>query len=216
MLENIPKRLLVLSPDDRMAVVAAQAAMRSLLDGGPTAHIGRLPPWGDSPPRLVWRVLKKCPDELADPKSKILDFVKDDELRESIELDISSAHSALANDELKAATVMAGAAIEALLLWALQDGRVFPKLMTFGAKPPLAISDLEKSAWGLDGYIKAAAHAGLLDDDTRKGLELAQNYRNLIHAGRAARLGATCNRGTAHSAVGALESLIVKLRGQLP
>jgi hypothetical protein len=51
----------------------------------------------------------------------------------------------------------------------------------------------------------------LLSPDTCKAALLAKDFRNLVHPGRAARLNQACNRGTAYSAVGALEHVIEDL-----
>jgi hypothetical protein len=217
LLDAIPSRLLsALATEDRTKLVVARGALSSQIEDSPASFpLSRITPYGHTALWIIGDVLGKCPDELPDQKFKVLEFIKDDDLRASIELDLSAAHSALANSEFKASTVMAGSAIEALLLWALKDDRIYGAGKLLGFTPyPSGAPDMDR--WMLDTYIKAADHAKLLDADTKKALELAQNYRNLIHAGRTERLGAKCNRGTAHSAVGALESLVVRLRGQLP
>jgi hypothetical protein len=43
---------------------------------------------------------------------------------------------------------------------------------------------------------------------TYAAAKLAQNFRNLIHPGRADRDNQVCDRGTAYSAIGALEHVI--------
>jgi hypothetical protein len=43
-----------------------------------------------------------------------------DDFRKNLRLDMSAANRALANSEWKAATVLAGSVVEALLLWAIQ------------------------------------------------------------------------------------------------
>jgi hypothetical protein len=48
-----------------------------------------------------------------------LQFIPDQDLRDSIRRDICAANQALHNGKWKAATVLAGAAIEALLHWKL-------------------------------------------------------------------------------------------------
>jgi hypothetical protein len=60
----------------------------------------------------------------------------------------------------------------------------------------------------LHQFIEVAADLGVLKPDTCSAARLAQNFRNLIHPGRAARLAQTCDRATAHSAVGALLHVI--------
>jgi hypothetical protein len=71
----------------------------------------------------LWSVLSKCPDEYP-PTAATADlaFIADQDLRDSIRRDMGAADRAFANAEWKAATVLAGSAIEALLLWAITTG----------------------------------------------------------------------------------------------
>jgi hypothetical protein len=70
---------------------------------------------------ILREALAKCPDQIPSPAMAEQAFITDDVLRDSIRLDISTATSSLQNGEWKAATVLAGAAAEALLLWAIKD-----------------------------------------------------------------------------------------------
>src|SRR5260370_25832561 len=116
--------------------------------------------------------LAKCRDQsLASATSK-LNFIPDPELRTNLLIDIGAIDRALANGEWKAATVLAGSAIEALLLWDLQNRRqaTFPAAVsalvakkTFQKQPP---SDLED--WVLHHYIEVAAHLEVIKPDTAK------------------------------------------------
>jgi len=47
----------------------------------------------------------------------------------------------------------------------------------------------------------------LISDDTAKLVRLAKDFRNLIHPGRAARLGQKCDRATALGALAAMEAV---------
>src|SRR5262249_48313275 len=83
----------------------------------------RPPGLSEHPVGVIRRVLDYCPDEpLASPSTK-LDFIAkaDPELAVVLLRDMGSVDRALANAEWKAATVLAGSVIEALLLWALQQ-----------------------------------------------------------------------------------------------
>ncbi len=48
----------------------------------------------------------------------------------------------------------------------------------------------------------------MIKEDTAIQARLAKDYRNLIHSGRAQRLGQICDRGTDLSAVAALERVV--------
>ena len=138
-------------------------------------------------------------------------FIADPELRDSIRQDIGAATRALNNNEWKAATVLAGVAIEALLHWRLQEpspgaAKVDGVVTALTGTRKLSFTDIDR--WDLDQFIEVAAHTDLFTEDTCSAARLAKNFRNLIHPGRAARLAQTCDRATAYSAIGALEHVI--------
>jgi len=140
-------------------------------------------------------------------------FVKDDELRDSLRRDVSAAIRALNNSEWKAATVLAGATIEALLHWKLQEPPITSASLDAAVKALVAANKSTKpnsdiDYWTLHHFVEIAAHLKVITDDTTTEVRLAQNFRNLIHPGRAARLNQTCDRGTAYSAIGALDHVI--------
>ena len=150
------------------------------------------------------------------PATTELSFITDAGLRQNIRLDISAANSDLAQGEWKGATVLAGSATEALLLWALQDhearnaGSLASATTTLVGTKMLAQNpgpDPEGPGWHLLQYVEVAAHLNLIEDDTAKLVRLAQEFRNLIHPGRAARLGQKCDRATALGALAAAEAV---------
>jgi hypothetical protein len=140
-------------------------------------------------------------------------FIKDAPLRENIRRDLGATERALHNAEWKAATVLTGATIEALLHWRLQEPSPGPTAVQAAAALLAGKGTISKphnniDRWELHQFIEVAGHLGLLKPDTCNAARLAQNFRNLIHPGRAARLAQTCDRGTAYSAVGALDHVI--------
>src|SRR5262249_7852685 len=71
---------------------------------------------------VIRRAFVKCPDEFPpSPETAELLFVTDPALRDNIRSDLGAVNRALNNAEWKAATVLAGATIEALLHWRLQE-----------------------------------------------------------------------------------------------
>src|ERR1700730_7171110 len=72
-----------------------------------------------SPVTVIRDALDQCDDESPAPGTSDLQFITDEKLRTNLRNDIGVVHRALANSEWKAATVLAGSAAEALLLWAL-------------------------------------------------------------------------------------------------
>lgn len=165
---------------------------------------------------VLYKVLSQCPDEFPSAHTTDLLFVTDVELRQSIRQDMGAVNRAVAHAEWKAATVLAGAAIEALLLWRLNvqpptdAAAAINKLLTNGTlkdKPP---SDLGK--WSLSQFVEVTSELKILSNKTVSAARLCNSYRNLIYPGRARRLGEKCNRGTALLAVAALEHVVSDLQ----
>ena len=127
---------------------------------------------------------------------------------------MGAINRAVAHAEWKAATVLAGAAIEALLLWRLaaqpptnaQINAAISSVVTNGNLRKQPDSDRER--WSLSEFVEVARELKIIKDKTVSAARLCNSYRNLIHPGRALRLGEQCNRGTALLAVAALELVV--------
>ncbi len=201
LVERVPDELVVLDAEDFATLRVCISAIRTQISqwnassNQPLVLIGGLPPL--SPVRLIRDVMVKCPDEGPAPGTAELIFLQHPELRESIRLDISAATRDLAQGEWKGATVLAGSALEALLLWALQE---------YGGRNPGAVAGAPET-WGLQQLIPVAAELKLITADTATQAMLAKNFRNLIHPGRTTRLGQRCDRATALTALAAVEAV---------
>lgn len=224
MIDAIPEELLQLGAQQNSEFIISIAVVRNGLrtwEGGDTSlQILSLIAFDDlNPVSLIRRVLSSCPDEMPAPGTVGLEFIEDRELRDNIRLDISAAFKGVADREWKSATVMAGTAVEALLLWALQEHTesvqrtdAVAVLIASGKLNSNPGSDLDR--WMLGPFVEVAFHCNLISADTTTQARLTQSFRNLIHPGRATRLGQTCDRGTALSAVAAIEHVSRDL-GQL-
>jgi hypothetical protein len=215
LIEQVPDELITLHGHEYTDLIASIAAIRSILQRWETDQRADLRPIPGlsslNPVVVVHHALARCPDQFPSPGTAELSFLQPHDLRDNLRLDISAANRALANSEWKATTVLAGSIVEALLLWALQQQS--PSKVTSTAsdlvgtslqqKPP---ADLER--WQLHEYIEVAAALRIIRSDTANQARLAKDFRNLIHPGRAARLGQTCDRGTALSAVAAIEHVV--------
>jgi hypothetical protein len=158
------------------------------------------------PVTVIRQALAKCHDQGPTSTTTELAFIpdKDAELRANLRTDMSAVDLALSNAEWKAATVLGGAVIEALLLWALRQ------------KPPAEIAAvapnlpkaLEDHRWKLSYYIDAAHSLKIITDSTASQARLAKDFRNLIHPGAELRLGQKCDRGTALSAAAGIEHVV--------
>ncbi len=215
LVQQIPSELLVLSPEQFAEYTVSVAGIRELLE--------RLKALGNygfswitglrhlSPVTIIRQALASCPDEFPAAGTAELSFISEKDLRESLRIDISAVNSALSNGEWKAATILAGSVIEALLLWVLQQHK---KSDVTSAVQKLVRSNIFKNPgtnlgkWGLHEFIEVAAELSAVETDTATLARLARNYRNLIHPGKAQRLGQVCDRGTALTAVAALEHVV--------
>jgi hypothetical protein len=166
-----------------------------------------------NPVAILRDLLAKCPDEFPEPSSSELNFITDIDLRDALRIDISAVHRGLSNSEWKAATVLAGSVIEALLLWALQ--KLSATKLALAASNVYSVKKVARrldpkdiTLWGLSDYIEMAAEIKIIDPDTANQIRVVKNFRNLIHPGKATRLGQACNRGTALAAAGGMELLI--------
>jgi hypothetical protein len=159
--------------------------------------------------RGIREALAKCPDESPAPATSELKFITDTDLRTNLRNDIGAVTRALSNGEWKAATVLAGSAAEALLLWALKQRP--PAEITSAITALRATGDLTTKPdpnldrWNLHEYIEVATNLEVIKPNTAKQTRLAKDFRNFIHPGVAQRLGEKCDRATAFSAVAGME-----------
>jgi len=211
LVEELPDELLIMDGATYNRFVLSVATMKSMLDLGD--WVSRAPTANFYDRRLGEAIsdLRDClgplPDQQVPSATAGLLFITDAPLRESIRGDIAFANQALSGGEWKAATVLAGAAAEALLLWAITAKKTKAEVGVARATAiPKASSD--PNDWGLDGYIKVARALSLIKDNTAKQAALAKDFRNLIHPGRSARLKEVCDKGTAHSTLAALELVL--------
>lgn len=223
LVDALPSELLPMDSNGQLAIVAGQGAMRAALDawasGANPGHLPLLRPLpalgGKQPIVAILEVLRRLPDEAPHQGTAELLFLENEDIRLSLRTDASSAHRALGNGEFKAATVLAGSVIEALLLWRLEH--LLPaqlaeaktaanRARTTKGQQPVSQRPLEH--WILSDFIDVALGGALIDDVTASNLRLSNEYRNLIHAGRVKRTGNRASAATALSALGGMERLI--------
>lgn len=222
LIEEVPPSLLVLNGRDYSVLVSSIAAIRNVLKHPKSHGHGysiELPPIAEfgnlNPIALIRDLLDKCPDEFPSPGTAELLFMEDQALRESLRNDIGTINRALADSEWKGATVLAGSVVEALLLWALQQRKeeeiekAVHQLVS--AKTLSRIPSIDLEQWTLHEYIETSRALDVISAETSSQARLAKDFRNLIHPGRSQRLGQVCNRGTALSAVAAVEHVLQDL-----
>lgn len=212
LVDKLPHSLITVSGDQYAEFVTSVAALRTLSEQWvhrdyafvSVPGLRRL-----NPVVIIRQILASCDDEFPSPETSELAFITDTNLRANLRLDTSATNSALTNGEWKAATVLAGSVIEALLLWKLQEQDLADVLASAKRLGIRVNSNLEE--WVLHQYLEVAAELRLIKDETTILCRLAKDFRNLIHPGCAQRFGQVCNRGTALSAVAALEHVIYDL-----
>lgn len=216
--EQIPTELLTMDAAAYAGFVCAKAHIRYRLgvwasDPRMPNVLGNMPGQPEQyPVVLIHDALANCADEAPSPGTADLAFIADNQLRTNLRNDIGAVARALSNAEWKAATVLAGSAIEALLLWKLQQ-RPAADIITAiaalrGSSELTRQPDQSLERWDLHEYTEVAAQLGIIKPDTATETRLTREFRNLIHPGRAQRLAQSCDRGTALSCVAALEHIV--------
>lgn len=207
LLKDVPDELVTLGPSDYSALVVPRSTIEEhLAHWRARGNVGEMAPiMGFDAVTTIRRALIKCQDEYPPSATTELLFINDASLRENIRRDLGATNRALNNAEWKSATVLAGATIEALLHWRLQEpspgaGTVQSAAKALAASGKMSDPGADIDRWGLHHFIEVSVHLGLLKQETYSAAKLAQNFRNLIHPGRAARLAQTCDRATALSA----------------
>jgi hypothetical protein len=216
LIDQLPDELLPSTPSEYNALMIGRAALRNAPSRWAVNHqepvVSTPGGYKMNPVQLLYKTLQQCPNEAPSPTTAELLFIQDHALREALRLDMSTACQALANGEWKAATVLAGSVVEALLLWGLQqhpeadyqkalDAVVSKKTVS---RPRYA--SLEE--WDFVHYIAVAEELQQINADTATQARLAKDFRNLIHPGRAQRLAQASTRGTTHAAMAAVYMVV--------
>ena len=215
LVDQIPPELITLKDEEYAIFSASVSAIRWNIKhpverdrGGFVIHLHPIREFGNvNPIALISDMLRKCPDEFPSANTSELEFIEETDLRHSLRNDLSAISRALTNNEWKAATVLAGSVLEALLLWTLNKDR--PQAIATRHAKLKKLRSME--SWDLLDYIEAAVELQVIKERTANQARLAKDFRNLIHPGRSVRLGEICNRGTAFGAVAAVELVIEDL-----
>ena len=218
LINQIPAELLTLDGPEYCNLVCSLASTRDYISrwqlrGEVVGTLSSVPGISKfSPVTLIREALAICPDESPAPADAQLGFIGDSEFRENLRRDLGATNRALSNGEWKASTVLAGSVVEALLLWSLKQHsepdirKVTEALTSDGSLSRMPDGKLER--WNLEEYIEVAFRLRIVTENTTIQAKLAKDYRNLIHPGRAERLGQQCDRGTALSAAAAVEHVV--------
>ena len=212
LLDRIPDEMLNCPASLFVDLVAARAIMEDMMGRWVSGTGNSMYAIYDrrNPVVVIRSALAACSDNPAPPVHAQLLFIDEVDLRESIRTDVGATHNALRNAEWKAATVLAGAVIEALLHWKLEKVPREAREATPRA-PTVRGNKKQLNDFVLNDHMTVAHDLKILPDRTVEAVSLAKDFRNLIHPGRAIRVNERCTRGTAHLAVGAMEAVIEAL-----
>jgi hypothetical protein len=231
LIDQLPSSLMPFTGDELISFLEAYHELKSgvaIWNSGSGGHyeITKIKDGSRLNPITVIRdKLSKCPDQgLTNPDSR-LTFIADQSFAEIISLDISFVNEALTNAEWKAATVLAGSVIEAVLLYSIKKLRdqvtsCFNSAIEKTTQESVIGKPLDRKPsgnpdeWNLSQYIIVAFAANLITENTAKECLLSKDYRNLIHQGASERKKQRCDRGTAHLAIAAMEHVINDLERQ--
>lgn len=192
LLEQVPPELINLDAQDLLELGRCRGVLATALPGW---NMGDIMPakavGGKDVVERVRRLMAKCHDDMP-PAAPEFPFIQQDDVRHTIEGRVRSAWTDFQAQEWTGATVLGGAALEALLFWALKQREL--------AKPTKRPLD----TLHLSDLIEAASENNLIDSATVQQVTLAKDARNLIHPGRAERSGDECTKATALTAFAAV------------
>jgi hypothetical protein len=185
LLDLVPKELITPPFSMLMEFLQCRSTLMSALSIWDVGDIQRkvTPVNGKDPIERMRRILAECPDENP-PSIPDLHFISEILARTSVKEHIRASWIDFQAGEWNGATVFAAAAVEAMLFWALKDN--------------LRLKHPEKlDTQHLKHYVEEAKRLQVIDEATATQALLANDARNLIHAGKVARTGLICNRATA-------------------
>ncbi len=219
LLRELDEAVLPQNPEDFVKFVVARETIESAArtaESGLVVVLDKLTGYKkQNPIAIVREVLADCPDDTIPASTTDLPFITEPAYREMLRRELASIEGFLNTRQWKAAMVIGGSLIEALLCFVLQTHRkeavaALKKLQQQGKLVQKTSDDL--NWWHLKEYVTVAHDMGVLQDRTKKLALLAGEYRNLIHPGKAVREQADCTKGTAFGVVGAVLVVIEDLR----
>jgi hypothetical protein len=178
------------------AVLAAATAHWALGGIVPARDVG-----GKDPLERVRRLMQQCQDELPPPEPE-LPFIEDVDRRAGIEDQLNTAWSNFRAQNWLGAATFAGAASEAILLWAVEKSTSFGRAKF--KKPPNEMTLFE--------LIDESRKSELISNDVATLAHMTRDARNLIHPGKVSRSGVSCTKASALTALAGLYRIVEEIK----
>jgi hypothetical protein len=153
------------------------------------------------PLRLLRKCIAACPESLPAAGTSDLPFVAETGLRNTLSIEISDVGRAIAGREWRAATILGGAVLEAILYWSLKA--MTTELAGFQHKPPKPIDD-----WQLSQMIDVARGLKIIEESTKKLAHIARDARNLVHPAVVHKERRSCDKATSQTVAAAIEAVV--------
>jgi hypothetical protein len=209
LLDEIDPRILTEALVGELAVdwIRARSRLRAVVEHW--NRIGAGPALQGSVVQTLYDLLGRCRDEPIPPALPKLAFIADPAIRDSVARDLLTIDRLMTQNEWKAATVIGGSVIEALLLQHIEATllKQGTDAAAWAAKQKWTGDRLNPDKWGLAECIDGAEKLGLLAKREIDLVKSCQGYRNLIHPGRE-RTTFPYDEGTAYAVVGGAKRLL--------
>ena len=213
-LDSIPDELHPHAPEDKTNFFLCRFTLHSCLENKQKLENVHLTNGTGSKSTIPFlrSILEKCPEEILSAEAKELDFIKDADLKRSIEEDLGDMEAAFRTKRWKTVCVFSGVAMESILYYVLKQNEV-PAIAKLGKSQ----EDLMSAK--LSEFIKLASKAGILVQDEDKDhvclAKACKNFRDLIHKTREVRLKEPPSESMAYQSIGAIKMVIERVKGFL-
>lgn len=201
LLDNVPPALINLTFTEFLEYQRCYAALATILPSWNLGNTMACPGVaGKNPVERIRRLVLSCPDELPRPEPELL-FMTDEAARIGAEAKVHAAWINFKAGEWLGATVFAGCALEAILLWEVKRSG--------------EMSESTANKKHLTDLIGVARSRELISGPAADLAKLARDGRDLLHPGKVARQGTECTNATALTALAAVAQVVEELNRQL-
>lgn len=162
---------------------------------------------------VAWllELLQQCGDSVNPLEVHELEFVADSRFREQLRRELAEVEAALRQSQWRAATVLGGALVGALLLDSL-EGERSAAMSASGAPRNRGGGIVDLSEWSLASCLAVAREIDLIDDAAETIINMAWDFRSYIHPAKQIREHRDCTAATGQTVRAALEHVIEQLR----